>query len=294
VHIWDEATDAGWVAYSPALAWTLPAGDGPKTVRAQFRDAAGNLSRMVEAHTHFESEGGDDGWGEDYAVTPGPWDTGDFYLVPRRWPQPPSTPSDSPDPIPGVDALALMDLLQRVNIEDLVPTQTACDPGSWQAPELPPLDPDDPLKALSAKHFYLFDLRCSDFQVYQEVQAVVPHPIVPGRMATIYFALSTSPNIPDWGDDGPADLDPNVKGRAEEAIELQRQLHRSNIPRNDDGSMKTIAAAVGDSSRKLSGWGKNWLRQTLGYSRSLWGKVKARADELNVTLPTHKFDYDPY
>lgn len=38
---------APWVAYAAILTWTLSAGDGEKTVSAQFRDAAGNVSAVV-------------------------------------------------------------------------------------------------------------------------------------------------------------------------------------------------------------------------------------------------------
>ncbi len=34
--------------YAPAIAWTLPAGLGTKTVYAQWRDAAGNWSEVFE------------------------------------------------------------------------------------------------------------------------------------------------------------------------------------------------------------------------------------------------------
>ncbi len=37
-------TWSGWEAYSPTKAWTLSSGDGPKTVYAQCRDWAGNIS----------------------------------------------------------------------------------------------------------------------------------------------------------------------------------------------------------------------------------------------------------
>ncbi len=40
----DGATWSAWTAYSSAAAWTLASGDGSKTVHAQFRDAAGNVS----------------------------------------------------------------------------------------------------------------------------------------------------------------------------------------------------------------------------------------------------------
>lgn len=36
-----------WEAYQPTRSWALPTGDGPKTVFAQFRDAAGNVSVAV-------------------------------------------------------------------------------------------------------------------------------------------------------------------------------------------------------------------------------------------------------
>ena len=41
---------AEWVSYAATLAWVLPPGDGEKTVSAQFRDAAGNVS-AVASHT---------------------------------------------------------------------------------------------------------------------------------------------------------------------------------------------------------------------------------------------------
>lgn len=40
---------SGWTPYapSPSRAWTLPAGDGPKTVYAEYRDGSGNVSTVV-------------------------------------------------------------------------------------------------------------------------------------------------------------------------------------------------------------------------------------------------------
>ncbi|HEV8638763.1 MAG TPA: DUF4082 domain-containing protein [Chloroflexota bacterium] len=38
-----------WEPYAPSRAYTLPAGDGPKTIQAQFRDAAGNASAPAAA-----------------------------------------------------------------------------------------------------------------------------------------------------------------------------------------------------------------------------------------------------
>jgi hypothetical protein len=40
----DNATWSGWEAAAATKAWTLPSGDGVKTVYVQFRDAAGNVS----------------------------------------------------------------------------------------------------------------------------------------------------------------------------------------------------------------------------------------------------------
>jgi hypothetical protein len=42
-------TGAAWQPWAPTIAWTLTAGDGPKLVYAQFRDAAGNQSLAVSA-----------------------------------------------------------------------------------------------------------------------------------------------------------------------------------------------------------------------------------------------------
>ncbi len=39
----DDLTWSGWEAYGASRSWTLGAGDGPKTVFAQFRDEAGNV-----------------------------------------------------------------------------------------------------------------------------------------------------------------------------------------------------------------------------------------------------------
>lgn len=41
------ATWSAWEAYATTKSWTLSFGDGTKTVEAQFRDAAGNVSRVV-------------------------------------------------------------------------------------------------------------------------------------------------------------------------------------------------------------------------------------------------------
>jgi len=38
-----DASGAAWVPYSSTQSWTLPAGDGSKTVAAQFKDTAGNI-----------------------------------------------------------------------------------------------------------------------------------------------------------------------------------------------------------------------------------------------------------
>ncbi len=48
-------TDAAWEAFSGTRAWTLPAGDGAKTVYAKFRDAAGNETGVVSASIMLES-----------------------------------------------------------------------------------------------------------------------------------------------------------------------------------------------------------------------------------------------
>ena len=46
--IWNAGErSSGWQPYSESVSWTLPAGDGPKTVYASFRDAAGNVSEIV-------------------------------------------------------------------------------------------------------------------------------------------------------------------------------------------------------------------------------------------------------
>ena len=41
-----DFTGAGWQSFAASLAWTLTDGDGPKTVYAAFRDAAGNPSEV--------------------------------------------------------------------------------------------------------------------------------------------------------------------------------------------------------------------------------------------------------
>ena len=51
-HIEMAFRDAGdsfgdWVAYSTTHTWTLPSGDGDKTVEARYRDVAGNVSDVV-------------------------------------------------------------------------------------------------------------------------------------------------------------------------------------------------------------------------------------------------------
>jgi hypothetical protein len=38
---------SAWTPYATSASWTLSSGDGTKTVRAQFRDAAGNLSAVA-------------------------------------------------------------------------------------------------------------------------------------------------------------------------------------------------------------------------------------------------------
>jgi len=40
----DNVTWSGWEAYGASKAWTLSAGDGPKTVSVEYRDAAGNTA----------------------------------------------------------------------------------------------------------------------------------------------------------------------------------------------------------------------------------------------------------
>ncbi|MCX7004208.1 MAG: hypothetical protein NTV22_13185 [bacterium] len=42
---------AGWWPYSTSTNWTLPSGDGGKTVYAQFRDVAGNVSAVISSNT---------------------------------------------------------------------------------------------------------------------------------------------------------------------------------------------------------------------------------------------------
>ncbi len=44
----DGVAWTGWQAYAPNRSWTLPAGDGPKTVYAQFRFAGGSISDVFE------------------------------------------------------------------------------------------------------------------------------------------------------------------------------------------------------------------------------------------------------
>ena len=85
-----------------------------------------------------------------------------------------------------------------MDIRRLVPTKSACDPAAWEVSDFPPLDPAAPLAGLSRKHFYLFDMPCDDFRVFDDIKADVPHPIVPGRTATVYFAISTNPKLADW------------------------------------------------------------------------------------------------
>ena len=46
-----DASGATWVAYSAATTWTLPGGDGSKTVAAQFQDAAGNVHTTTDTIT---------------------------------------------------------------------------------------------------------------------------------------------------------------------------------------------------------------------------------------------------
>jgi hypothetical protein len=47
----DNATWSGWEAYSGSKAYTLPAGDGNKTVYVQLKDAAGNVSAAAISAT---------------------------------------------------------------------------------------------------------------------------------------------------------------------------------------------------------------------------------------------------
>jgi hypothetical protein len=41
-------TFGGWIAYSASYAFTLPAGDGTKTVRAEYQDGAGNVASKTD------------------------------------------------------------------------------------------------------------------------------------------------------------------------------------------------------------------------------------------------------
>ena len=45
-----------WEAYAASKTWTLPPGDGDKTVYAQFRDAAGNVSDAVSDRISLDTE----------------------------------------------------------------------------------------------------------------------------------------------------------------------------------------------------------------------------------------------
>ncbi len=45
----DDSSYSAWQAYAPSTSWTLTAGDGAKTVYAQFRDNAGNTSKTSKA-----------------------------------------------------------------------------------------------------------------------------------------------------------------------------------------------------------------------------------------------------
>jgi hypothetical protein len=47
--------DATWIAFAASKAWTLSAGDGPKTVYAQFQDAHGNLSPVYSDSTLLDT-----------------------------------------------------------------------------------------------------------------------------------------------------------------------------------------------------------------------------------------------
>jgi len=47
----DGTTWSGWETYSATKAWTLSAGDGAKTVYAQYKDNAGNISGQVQDST---------------------------------------------------------------------------------------------------------------------------------------------------------------------------------------------------------------------------------------------------
>jgi hypothetical protein len=49
MYLSDGVTSSGWVSYATSAAWTLPAGDGSKTITARFRDAAGNVSALATA-----------------------------------------------------------------------------------------------------------------------------------------------------------------------------------------------------------------------------------------------------
>lgn len=50
----DGTTWTAWEGYATSRTWTLSAGAGHKTVRAQFRDAAVNVSATVQSSIHFQ------------------------------------------------------------------------------------------------------------------------------------------------------------------------------------------------------------------------------------------------
>lgn len=51
-----DFTGATWQPNQPTLSWTLPPGDGPKTVYVRARDKAGNVSQPVTAQTVLDSQ----------------------------------------------------------------------------------------------------------------------------------------------------------------------------------------------------------------------------------------------
>ena len=55
----DGATWSDWLTYATDMSWNLTIGDGTKTVYAQLRDAAGNLSTTIIAHTILDAESAD-------------------------------------------------------------------------------------------------------------------------------------------------------------------------------------------------------------------------------------------
>ena len=51
----DNSTWGAWQTYATSAPWTLPAGDGTKTVYVQYQDKAGNVSVAVSAHIGLDT-----------------------------------------------------------------------------------------------------------------------------------------------------------------------------------------------------------------------------------------------